>query len=484
MNRKLFLLPALSLLVWVPASFGADFWDITGNINTTDASFLGTRTGFNFDVVFKTDGFERMRVLKRKGGAGGNHSDVDGLVQITTNLRLFDPANQTLYSGDLIMPLGRWTGFDLMNAAVDAGNLTMDEGDLKVALGDFSVTNPDGLVLKTFEDEMSLDMADLWVKTGNTFLGPKPGNPPGPTNFDNLYVSNGQVFIGDKQLPTSAPPGQGPVIPPTNETVFRIDGAGDFGFAGENHHVAFIKGYDLDPASAASTADGLAIQLDGLTVNAGVTSPANNYITFYDGTGLARGALQGSLAAGGNAPGVTLKTGSADFAEFLEKLDPDEIFSVGEIVGVFAGKVSKVVDKADHLLVITSSPAVLGNAPQPHMENLYAKVAFLGQVPVLVPGGANPGDYILPSGLNDGTGIAVSREGLQVEDLPSIVGTAWSNLEGSYVNVALGFKAINWGDIIDTEVNDLKKRVRQLEEMIGQLTGGNGRQPPSWGNQP
>ena len=151
-----------------------------------------------------------------------------------------------------------------------------------------------------------------------------------------------------------------------------------------------------------------------------------------------------------------------------------------EIVGIFAGKISRVTEGADHLLVVTRAPVVLGNAPQQQFEHLWETVAFLGQVPVLVVGEVNPGDYILPSGLEDGTGVAISPADLQFEDLPQIVGTAWSVSVNGYVNTALGFKAINWGQVIEDTTKpliDLRERVRQLELAVARLTRPSGPAP-------
>ncbi len=153
-RTALLFLPALLLVVWALCPRGESAfaqitdddsssddnapipapvaWEIEGNDNTNDDNFLGTRAGSNFDLVLRTDGLERMRMLKRNGKLSGDFSDIDGLVQITTNLRLFDPFNPTLYNGDLIMPLGRWHGFDGQAGGPDRGDLTLNQGDLRL----------------------------------------------------------------------------------------------------------------------------------------------------------------------------------------------------------------------------------------------------------------------------------------------------------------------------------------------------------------
>ena len=59
--------------------------------------------------------------------------------------------------------------------------------------------------------------------------------------------------------------------------------------------------------------------------------------------------------------------------------------------------------------MVSTNPGVLGNMPDDNELWKYEKVAFMGQVPTMVRGVVN-GDFIIPSGLHDGTGIGVSSE--------------------------------------------------------------------------
>ena len=106
---------------------------------------------------------------------------------------------------------------------------------------------------------------------------------------------------------------------------------------------------------------------------------------------------------------------------------------------------SKNTDHAEQYLVISTKPAILGNMPMDGREDLYEKVAFMGQIPVKIRGKVLTGDYILPSGLNDGTGIAVSPKYISAEQYSKIVGIAWSASAGtdkiSLVNMAIGLNA-------------------------------------------
>ena len=56
-------------------------------------------------------------------------------------------------------------------------------------------------------------------------------------------------------------------------------------------------------------------------------------------------------------------TKGADYAEYLPKANPNEIFYPGDIVGIKGGYVTKKTDDADLIMVVSSRPIVLGNLP-------------------------------------------------------------------------------------------------------------------------
>lgn len=182
--------------------------------------------------------------------------------------------------------------------------------------------------------------------------------------------------------------------------------------------------------------------------------------------------------------GVTYASSAADYAEWLPKLNKAEEFRAGDIVGLKGGFISKSTIGADKIMVISTNPLVLGNAPANGMEQDFKKVAFMGQVPVKVLGKVDLGDYIIASGANDGTGKAKKPTELTTADYPAIVGIAWSASSEymSYVNVAVG---INNGDIskllekqeskvtsLTNEVNDLKIQMNKNNELLAKLIPG------------
>jgi len=143
-------------------------------------------------------------------------------------------------------------------------------------------------------------------------------------------------------------------------------------------------------------------------------------------------------------------------------MDPNENISAGDIIGVNGGKISKYTTNAQQNMVISTKPAILGNMPMTGEEKLYEKVAFMGQIPVKVRGIVLVGDYILPSGLNDGIGRAVSSDDITAEQYREIVGVAWSssllNDGVSIINMAIGLNA-----------NDVSRLVAQLENKFNAL---------------
>ena len=125
--------------------------------------------------------------------------------------------------------------------------------------------------------------------------------------------------------------------------------------------------------------------------------------------------------------GVIYKSLSGDFAEALLRLRAEEAIEAGDIVGVFGGRVTRKTEGAENLQMISTAPIILGNAPPQEEEHLWERVAFLGQAPVKVRGKVRTGDYIVPSGLNDGTGLAIAPSQMRLADFGKIVSRAWES---------------------------------------------------------
>ncbi len=228
------------------------------------------------------------------------------------------------------------------------------------------------------------------------------------------------------------------------------------------NHVAIIEN------NAASTSNGP----DVLALKTSAVNPtgSTNFITFFDGNEQNIGRIEGN-----GSGGVVYGTTGGDYAEALPLLSPGEAVEAGDIVGVVAGRVTRRTAGAHRMMVITDRPAVLGNLSIGDREDSHVPVAFVGQVPVKVWGPVRAGDFILPSGREDGTGTAVAPEALSPEDAARIVGQAWEDAPGAglhRVNVLVG---LDHRDVLiarqQAELQLLRRRLDTFERQLNLLLG-------------
>lgn len=220
-----------------------------------------------------------------------------------------------------------------------------------------------------------------------------------------------------------------------------------------NVHTAVIEN------SQAANAKGLAVYLSGNTDTG--FSTADNFITFIvdddTDTPVGVGAIDGN-----NDGTVRFYTAAADIAEWLERQDHGEAIEPGDIVGVKDGKISKSLAGAHQYKVISSGPAVSGGAPGEMLEQHFEQVAFLGQTPTKVVGKVDAGDYIVPSGRNDGVGIALAPEEMTGADFRQVVGQAWESSDDSEVKLiraAVGMAANDAYGLVERQ----NQRIQKLE---------------------
>ncbi len=183
----------------------------------------------------------------------------------------------------------------------------------------------------------------------------------------------------------------------------------------------------------------------------------------------------------GFTAGVTYESGAGDYAEWLERLDPEEKLAVTDVVGVFAGKIAKKTEGADQVMVVSFKPVVLGNMPPDGHKHLYEKVAFLGQTLVKIRGPFAKGDLILPSGLNDGTAIAVAPDKLAPGQWSQVLGVSWDQgggLTGGGINlgnVAVGMSASPIAGVVQAALARSEARMADLQAandtLLAELNG-------------
>lgn len=149
----------------------------------------------------------------------------------------------------------------------------------------------------------------------------------------------------------------------------------------------------------------------------------SNYITFFKGgTDTSLGSIEGN-----GAGGVAFDGPGNDYAEWLPLADVRETIQPGDIVAVNAGRVTKDTRIGTQWMVVSSSPIVTGNDPGELERPHHALIAFIGQVQIRTRGVVHAGDFIVPSGSNDGTGVAISADALSPDQTSRVVGQAWDS---------------------------------------------------------
>ncbi|NBO58996.1 MAG: hypothetical protein EBU73_08715 [Chitinophagia bacterium] len=175
--------------------------------------------------------------------------------------------------------------------------------------------------------------------------------------------------------------------------------------------------------------------------------------------------------------GVTYESGSADYAEWLPKTSMNDKYVASDIVGIKDGKISKNTTDADQCMVISMKPIVLGNTPEQGKEKEYEKVAFMGQVPVKVLGKVELGDYIIPSGKNNGLGIARKPKDLSPFEYRKIVGVAWSAGNSpsgiNVINVAVGLNHNSTAQVIEEQSKKIVIIEKELDDAQTEIKGIN-----------
>jgi len=223
-------------------------------------------------------------------------------------------------------------------------------------------------------------------------------------------------------------------------------------------HAAFVE----DTSSYPSAVLGLK---GGFVCGDSANTFGLNFVTFYDANEEAVGTIENTTTCG-----VGLTSGSADYAEFLPRTDPDEKIEAADVVGVVDGEITKRTAGADQAMVITDRPIVTGNSPGPDSEARagHETVAFVGQVPVRVRGTVEEGDLIVPSGENDGTARAIPAERFTPGDGP-LVGRAWEGTDEDGVDEVIVAVGLETGEALEPALRHQRERVDELESAVEDL---------------
>jgi hypothetical protein len=178
-----------------------------------------------------------------------------------------------------------------------------------------------------------------------------------------------------------------------------------------------------------------------------------------------------------NSIGIEYSSGNGDYAEWLERANPKEDISFGDIVAVKGGKITKDIAGAEQIMAVSKKPIVLGNVPEASKTNKGNNIAFMGQIPVKVMGAVQSGDYIVAKSEVPGYGIAIHPKDMKVEDFKLAVGRSWdSNLKAGpkMVNTVVGVHNHDFLNIIgglQKKADQTEERLKAIESMLNVNTG-------------
>ncbi len=356
-------------------------------------------------------------------------------------------------TGDSNVGVGAGT---LGNANEGSGNTavgnyamsTSKSGSNNTAIGSFALLDSDDLTNATAIGANAVVDASNKIRLGDDAVSVVEAH----ATFHSL--SGGFMFPDGSTQTTAVPPGGNTWLLGTQLHVVRAINAA----ASLTNHAAIVEN------SASSTNNGP----DVLALKTSAVSPGanTNMISFFDGNNSAIGRIEGN-----GAGGIVYGTTGGDYAEALPRLDPSEHIEKGDIVGVVDGKITRKTASAQQFMVISSRPAVLGNAPDEGTESLYENVAFVGQVETKVLGPVRSGDFIVPSGVDDGVGVALASDRMTSEQLSRIVARAWETSD------EMGVKSVNaligmpmYDAVAALRLSEKDDRIRQLESRLDRMS--------------
>lgn len=449
-------------LLFVPYAFHRNI-TATGSLSVDEETFLGG------DLLV--------------GNASNTHLTGDLQVDGTSHLEGdLNVGGNTLLENDFTVDgLSTFNGDATFNGSTNFSSISVDEesylnGDVFVG----GSTMMEG----TLQVNNIATIDDLVVLQNSTFGG--------TATFNDLSVSgesdfNNRVHIIADLSGGAGTPGNYPLcIEGADQGVYiKVDGYGDntnnyLSFADVNGIQGAIEGqtftdlyesfeYDWEFALyfidiAFMTAEGIACSAQFDFGEAGII--ATNLIVY--------GVHHQNLADYyTDSRGVYFRSGGADYAEYLPKINPNESFKKGDVVGVIGGKITKQTAIADQFMVISSNPIVLGNAAEGNSDRMEM-VAFIGQVPVWVIGEVGIGDYILPSGAQDGTAIAKKKEAMSIADYAKIIGVAWDESKGrsmTLINVAVGLNQNDLAHQLEKQQDQINDLQAQIDVLMAMITG-------------
>ncbi len=251
----------------------------------------------------------------------------------------------------------------------------------------------------------------------------------------------------------------------SGDNQFLIRAGGGFGFntndpitafdvvAERNGHAALIRNNAAQ--SGGVTPDGLAIR-----VNVPLPTTSNNFLTFQNGSAAAIGSVEGN-----GSGGVVFNSSGGDYAEYLPKADANAGLPPGSVVGIRDGMVGLDILGAQQLAVVSSNPAISGNDPGESRRATHALIAFIGQVDVRVVGHVAAGDFLVAAGGGRARAVPISE--LAYDDLPLVVGRAWSASTRDGPQIVRALVGLNPADAAQSaELATLRREIQAMQAQL------------------
>jgi hypothetical protein len=294
----------------------------------------------------------------------------------------------------------------------------------------------------------------------------------GNTASDGIEVSgvdlNGieVLSVGQTGLYVSAPGGDGLYVSTAGDNGVQVNGADDWAFyfadVPDDVNGNLLTSYVglVENTGGTTSEDVLALK----TGTGGNPGTAANLIGFFDNENDLIGQIEGN-----GSGGVAYNTTGSDYAEYLPHRESESQFQAGDVVGVFDGRISHRTEGAQQVMAITDRAAVLGNAPNSDDVTHFESVSFIGQVPVRVVGPVETGDYIVASGLEDGTATAVGPDEITLDQVEILIGRSWesSSVTGTgLVNVVVGVDRTEvLSNVIKRQSRTLLEQQKEIKEL-------------------
>ena len=257
----------------------------------------------------------------------------------------------------------------------------------------------------------------------------------------------------------------------------------------ENHYITFEDkdGRQTGAIMAESVNDW---RNEVLLDDVNITNVASSFIGIDLLDGIVSGFTEiSNIVDSYNSIGVAYESGNGDYAEWLERADPNEHVGPGDVVGVVGGKISKNVDNAEQVMVVSHHPIVRGNMPAKADSHLGNDVAFMGQVPVKVMGKVKSGDYIVASENLKGWAVAKDPKEMNSVDYTKAVGRSWESYSAQgpkLVNTVIGVHNGDWVNVfkkMESRQKTVESRLDQLESTLRNSLGIEVEKPQEKKNQ-